>query len=831
MDKKYEAQIHEPQIQAQWEREGTFTANKQSEKPLFSIDTPPPTISGSLHIGHIFSYTQTDIIARYKRLCSFNVFYPFGFDDNGLATERFVEKKNKVSGYHMGRAEFIKLCLEESHESEKTFEALWKRMGISADWTQTYSTIAPLAQKISQRSFLDLYEKGFIYRREEPALYCTLCRTSVAQAELDDTEQASSFNDIVFETKLGKDAIISTTRPELLSSCVALFFHPDDKRYQTLNGTTARVPLFDYEIPVLPDELVDPEKGTGLVMCCTFGDKNDIAWYKKHKLPYRQSVGFDGVWTKETGILAGLKAPAAREKVLEELKHRGLLVSQKDISHTVNVHERCKKEIEYIVLTQWFLNILDNKQEFLHALDKIEWHPAFMKTRCKDWIQNLQWDWCLSRQRFYGIPFPVWHCTSCKQVITASPDKLPIDPQEQAYGHVCPSCRKDTVVPDTDVMDTWNTSSLTPYICAALYDEKSDSPFALQATEDRPHSDFLPMGMRPQAHDIIRTWAFYTIIKTLLHNKCLPWKDIVISGHVLSKDRDKISKSQGNTPIDPENLLKVYPADVIRFWTASGTLGQDVSFSETQLQIGQRLTTKLWNAFRFVEEHITQAPESQQPEQLGTLNEWLCHQATICFETYSNYLNQYEFSLALHSVEQFFWNDFCDNYLELIKDQLFNPDKYDQETITATRWTLYYVGLRILQMLAPYTPFITETLYQTFYAKKIGVPSLHLTSFADTQISLQFADSATTINMVLHLVSTVRKLKTSQQLSLKTPLASLTIYNANQELLKLLVPHETLVKGVTQAETIAYEFTSLDEAMLEKHGDAWTAKVAIEIVP
>ena len=823
MDKKYEAQTHEPQIQTQWEREGTFTANKHSEKPLFSVDTPPPTISGSLHIGHIFSYTQTDIIARYKRLCGFNVFYPFGFDDNGLATERFVEKKNKVSGYHMGRTDFIKLCLKESHDSEKTFETLWKRMGISADWTQTYSTIAPLAQKISQRSFLDLYEKGFIYRREEPALYCTLCRTSVAQAELDDAEQASSFNDIVFETKFGKDAVISTTRPELLSSCVALFFHPEDARYQHLKNSTATVPLFDYEVPILTDELVDPEKGTGLVMCCTFGDKNDIAWFKKHKLPYRQSVGFDGIWTKDTGILAGLKALAAREKVLEELKHHGLLISQKDISHTVNVHERCKKEIEYIVLTQWFLNILDNKQEFLNALDKVEWHPEFMKARCKDWIQNLQWDWCLSRQRFYGIPFPVWHCTECKHVITAPKDTLPIDPQEQAYTQPCPACGCKIIVPDTDVMDTWNTSSLTPYICAALYDEKND-PFS-------PDSTFLPMGMRPQAHDIIRTWAFYTIIKTLLHNNVMPWKDIVISGHVLSKDRDKISKSQGNTPVDPENLLKVYPADVIRFWTASGTLGQDVSFSETQLQIGQRLSTKLWNAFRFIEEHITEAPAQEQPENLGTVNEWLCHQATTCFETYSKYLDQYEFSLALHTIEQFFWNYFCDNYLELIKNQLFNPDQYDQETIKSTRWTLYYVGLRILQMLAPYTPFITETLYQTFYAKKLGISSLHLTAFADVQKSLKFTDSAATMNIVLHLVATVRRLKTSKQLSLKTPLSSLTIYNANQELLKLLVPQEALIKGVTQAETIAYKFVPLDEPIFEQYGDAWSAKVAIEVLP
>lgn len=816
MDKKYEAQSQEQRIQAFWETNKTFHLTKNSDKELFSIDTPPPTVSGSLHIGHIFSYTQTDIIARFKRLCDFNVFYPFGFDDNGLATERFVEKKHKVNGHAMGRAPFIKLCLEESHESEKQFEALWKKMGISADWTQTYSTISPLAQKISQQSFIDLYKKGAIYRKEDAALYCTTCRTAVAQAELDDIEMASTFNDIVFETAAGKDLVISTTRPELLPSCVALFYHPTDDRYKHLAGTTARVPLYNYEVPILADELVNPEKGTGLVMCCTFGDKNDIAWYKKHRLPYRQSIGLDGLWAEQTGILKGLKALAARERILQELKMQGLLVTQKEITHAVNVHERCKKEIEFVVLTQWFLNILDNKELFLKALDEVSWYPAFMKTRCKDWIVNLQWDWCLSRQRFYGIPFPVWHCTACNHSIIADNAQLPLDPQTTSYGKACPSCGADTIVPDTDVMDTWNTSSLTPYICAALYDKDTD-PFVSE-------NNFLPMAMRPQAHDIIRTWAFYTIIKTLLHNNTIPWKDIVISGHVLSKEKSKISKSQGNTPIDPENLLKMHPADVIRYWTASGTLGQDVSFSETQLMIGQKLLTKLWNAFRFIEEHIAAVPE-EKPETLGTPHEWILHQATVCFTAYKKQLESYEFSLALHAVEQFFWNDFCDNYLELVKDQLFKPENYAPEEVAATRWTLHQTGLRILQMFAPFIPFLTETLYQQVYKQD---SSLHTTCFEDAQTPFVFNESAHTMSLVLAIVTTIRKVKTAEQLSLKTPLQNVTIYNSNAEVLKKLVPQEPLIKGVIHAQTICYETSSLDKpAFIEKDGDSINAAFSL----
>lgn len=822
MDKKYEASLHEDQIQKEWESQKTFSADKHSVKPLFSIDTPPPTISGALHIGHIFSYTQTDIIARFKRLSGYNVFYPFGFDDNGLATERFVEKKNKVSGHALGRKAFIDLCLRESGICKQSFEQLWKRMGISADWSKTYSTISPEAQKISQESFLDLYQKGFIYRKEDPALYCTTCRTAVAQAELDDIELASLFNDIVFSLPDGTELLIGTTRPELLPSCVALLFHPEDDRYNHLAGKTAIVPLFKHEVTLIADVLVEKDKGTGLVMCCTFGDKTDITWYKKHNLLYRQSIGLDGIWKETTGILAGLKATQAREKVLAELKEQNLLRSQRPITHTVNVHERCKKEIEYVVLSQWFLNIIDHKQELLTALDRITWHPHFMKSRCKDWIQNLQWDWCLSRQRFYGIPFPVWHCTHCKAITVAAKEDLPLDPQAQLFTKDCTSCNQQTLAPDTDVMDTWNTSSLTPYICKQLFTD--NDPFTL-SDHAKP---FLPMSMRPQAHDIIRTWAFYTIIKTLFHEKVMPWNDIVISGHVLSKDHDKISKSQGNTPADPENLLKIYPADVLRFWTASGTLGHDISFSETQLKIGQKLVTKLWNAFKFIEEHTYQKTTyAEKPESLGSLNEWLLHRASETFDLYAKHFAQYEFSLALNAVETFFWQDLCDNYLEIVKDQFFKPEQYTESEVAATRWTLYTTGLRVIQLFCPFIPFITETIYKHLYQQDIKKDMLSITDFATIQQPQVFEESKNAISLLLGIIASVRKLKTSQTLSLKTPLETITLYGVTKENLHALVPQEALLKGVTQAHIIVYETGTIEQNALEKQGDAWIIKTMI----
>ena len=819
MDKKYDHLTGDTQAQQKWAQEDTYASLPDSIKEQFTIDTPPPTVSGTLHIGHIFSYTHTDIIARFKRMSGFDVFYPFGFDNNGLPTEKFVEKKHKVTGFGMGRSDFINLCMKESEVAEKEFAALWQRLGISANWNKTYSTISPLVRKISQQSFLDLHKKNFIYRKEDPALYCTSCFTTVAQAELDDVEKPSNFCDIVFKAADDKELIIATTRPELLPSCVAVFYHPDDSRYQHLKGTKAIVPIFNYEVPILADDTVTMDKGTGLVMCCTFGDKNDIYWYKAHKLNYKASIDRDGKWNKDTGPLAGLRAHNARVKILEELEAAGLLKAKKPIKHNVNVHERCKKEIEYIVIEQWFLNILDHKQEFLTQADKIDWYPSFMQARYKDWVENLQWDWCLSRQRFYGIPFPAWHCNACKQLLLATPEDLPIDPQETSYpGGACPQCSSTDIVPDTDVMDTWNSSSLSPYICAALASGNEEGVF---------ETNNLPMSMRPQAHDIIRTWAFYTIIKAWMHNKKLPWKEIVISGHVLSSEKDKISKSKGNNPTDPELLLKKYPADVIRFWTASGTLGNDVAFSEPQLKIGFKLVTKLWNAFRFTKEHVEQAP-TEQPEKLGVLNEWLLHRASETFKKYNEYLNKHEFSLALNTAEDFFWRDFCDNYLEVIKNQLFNPDLYPEETVAATRWTLRHVGLRILQWFAPYLPHVTETLYGSLYQNQEQTNSIHTTEYNIHQKDFVFEDSVKTATLLMDLIAAVRKMKTEKELSLKTPLSSLTLHSADKAIIKTLAPHEQLLKGITHSETISYGTGDIEKSTLDQEHEKWFAMLDLD---
>lgn len=799
MDKKYDHLQAEAKAQELWQKNNTY-AHENNPGPVYSIDTPPPTVSGYLHIGHIFSYTQTDIIARYKRMSGWSVFYPFGFDDNGLPTERFVEKRNNIRAHDISRSAFIELCLKETTEVEKQFQTLWQRIGLSVDWSLCYSTIDNNTRKISQLSFIELYKKGYVYRKNEPALYCTTCRTTVAQAELEDATKTSLFNNITFTS--GQEKLtIGTTRPELLPACVALFFNPEDKRYQHLANKTAIVPIFGQEVPILADPDVDPEKGTGLVMCCTFGDKTDIVWYKRHNLPYRQVIDLDGKWTEQAGPLAGMRVATARETILKLLQEKGLLTEQKQITHVVNVHERCKKEIEYLIISQWFLKILPFKEKFVELADLIQWYPSFMKSRYINWVENLSWDWCLSRQRFYGIPFPVWHCTSCKEIILAKPEELPIDPQETPYKGQCP-CGSDFIQPDTDVMDTWNTSSLTPYICASLTKQVDN----LNNLFDQTYSSgFMPMSMRPQAHDIIRTWAFYTIAKSWMHNNNVPWTNIVISGHVLSTEKEKISKSQGNSPRDPENLLNLYPADAIRYWTASGSLGHDMAFSDTQLLIGQKLLVKLWNAFRFAQPYF-ESFEIKEPEtnNLGDINKWLLNNISKCYKNYINYFELNEFNLALDTIEKFFWHDFCDNYIELIKDQLMNSDKYRPEQVEATRWTLYNVGLKILQLYSPFVPHITETIYSDIYKPYTKTPSIHQTRFNEYQTIYTFDDSTYLMNNVLDLVTQVRKLKSEHKLSLKTEIDTLTIACTNHNLIALLKAQEELIKGVTKAHKINY---------------------------
>lgn len=820
MEKYFDRLRVEEDLRVWWDEQGTY-ATDLAAPDMYSVDTPPPTVSGKLHIGHVFSYTQTDVLVRFNRMSGRPIFYPMGFDDNGLPTERFVELSKGVTPHSVGPNEFRRICVEAVAGVEDDFRNLWSRLGLSVDWNMSYSTIDSRTQKISQESFVRLYQKDLIYRKEDPALYCTAYRTSVSQADLEDVEKETFFTDIAFATETDAEVVIGTTRPELLYSCVALFFHPDDDRYRYLLGQKVQVPLSGHWVSVLADEKVQKDKGTGLVMCCTFGDKTDIEWYKKHKLPYRQTIGFDGKMLSAAQLIAGLKVTDARKKILDILEEAGCIRAQKKIMHSVSVYERSKREVEYLMLSQWFVKILPFKEELLRLADELSWNPSFMKARFVDWVSNLQWDWCISRQRYSGVPFPVWYDKNTGDVYVPAVDDLPVDPREEAFpGTVAAGI---DLVPETEVMDTWNTSSLTPYISKSLFAGTTEGVF-----ENDDELPFLPMAVRPQAHDIIRTWAFYTMVKAYLHNGCLPWKEIVISGHVLSRDGGKISKSKGNNPLEPENLLVTYPADVIRYWTTAGTLGQDVAFSENTLKIGGKLLNKLWNAARFVAEHVQDVHPLHGVDIVeGAVNQWILHRVTSTFSAYAAYFENNEFSLALGAAEQFFWNDYCDNYLEFIKPILFNPESYSSELVAATRGTLAHVTLRILQFFAPSMPFITEHLYQLIFAQKLEMPSLHRTVFTGIQKSFDFSGAVTVMENFVQVVDMVRKLKSEHNLSLKTPLSAAVLV-CSQEQETILRTVENIIAPLIKAEAIEYVRESAAGSQLVSSTSVWHATIVLQ---
>lgn len=792
MDKIYQSREEERKIVDFWKRSKTFDFVKDKNREILSIDTPPPTVSGKLHIGHIFSYTHADLLARYARMINKNVFYPMGFDDNGLATEKFVAKKRGIKIEKMDRTEFSKICIEESLLAEKEFENLWSNLGLSVDWNLVYSTISPKVIKTSQFSFIDLFKKGLAIRKTEPFLYCTTCTTSVSQADLDWVERSGKFYTIEFEGQSGQPLLIATTRPELLPACQAILFHPDDNRYKALNGSFAKIPLFDRKIKVLADPDVNPEKGTGLVMCCTFGDNTDIAWYKKHKLEYFQAIGPDGRMTALCGPeFEGLQARTdGRKKIVELLDQNGLIKEVKEIVHGLNVHERCSNEIEYQIINQWFIKIVEYKEKFLEIADQIEWYPAHMKSRYIDWVSNLSWDWCISRQRFSGVPFPVWNCQNCKESFVCEPKDLPIDPRENPnFFQSCTKCN-GPVLPETDVMDTWATSSLTPLI--------------ISGWPDKFDTDLFPNSLRPQAHDIIRTWAFYTIVKTHYHLGQIPWKKIAISGHVLA-GKEKISKSKENASNSPEKLIEEFSADAVRFWAAGGKLGIDTLFDVAKLKNGQRTATKLWNAFKFASEHLGQI--NQIPEKSENMDALSCWLLTTLQETLTRYHECFEkldYSLALDVAEKFFWKDFCDNYLELVKDLFFNPDKYTAEQIESSKFALFKAAFSILQMYAPFMPFICEKIYQELFSKAFVEPSIHLTQF-DFEQNFDFFDHKRSIDLLIDIVRHVRRLKSEQSLSLKTEIQELEIFLSDSHEINKLTALETILAGISKAKNISFK--------------------------
>ena len=784
LDKRFNLE-NEKEMQKLWEEKEAYKFKGVDERPVYSVDTPPPTVSGKLHVGHIFSFTQSEMLVRYHRLKGENVYYPFGFDDNGLPTERLVEREEGIFAKDLPRSEFIEKCTATKDKYIKEFQDLFKRLGISADWDLGYDTINELSRKVSQRSFIDLVKKGKAYRKEMPVLWCPCCQTSIAQAELENKDVKSYFNYINFSVD-NKDLEIATTRPEFLGGCVAIFVNPNDERYKDLIGKTATVPLYNNQVPIIADEKVAIDKGTGVVMCCTFGDQTDIEWQKEYNLPIKKVMQADGTINPEVAIIGGMKTLDARMKIVEELQKQGLLVKSEKIEHSVSTHERCGNEIEIINSPQWYIDILSIKDELIKAADEINWHPESMKTRYLDWVNNLKWDWCISRQRYFGVPFPVWYCKECGDVMIPEDKELPLNPLEHNPHGAC-KCGCKEFIPETAVMDTWATSSVSPFI-------------NMKYGEDDERKFLYPMSMRSHAHEIIRTWTFYSIVKSLYHTGQVPWKDLMISGFVLAKKGEKISKSKNNAKMSPNDLLDTYGADMIRYWTASNKLGTDTWFDTKDIESSKRFMNKLWNSAKFVDMHIKDADLSEETE-LQSIDKWLISRCHETFEKYQQQMENYEMGLARQEIDKFFWNDLCDNYLEMAKERLYNPDNKYGDSQKAAQQTLATVFLEVLKMYSPFVPHITEYIYQELYKSKLKDELLSTSKFTELPYDKKYIEFGDAMKKV---VGDVRKYKTERNLSMKEPIEELKI-STSLDNIRCLRDSILDIQSCTRAEHIDVE--------------------------
>lgn len=780
--KGYDFEEAELRIIQLWQDKKIFKFDSSdTTKEIFSFDTPPPTVSGVLHMGHAFGDAQQDFIARYKRMQGFNVLNPFGTDDNGLPTLKLVEKEKGIKAKDMTRKKFIEICLKAiKEEYVPQFLTDAKRLGTSSDWDLFYSTIDARSRRISQKSFIDLYKAGREYRTKAPSLWCTECQTTIAQVELEDETKKTTFNDITFKID-DQDLTISTTRPELLPACVCIFVNPNDSRYKGLVGKQITVPLFNFQVPVLTDEKADPEKGSGVVMCCTFGDQTDMEWQKEHKLEIKEAIAPDGKMTKLAGKYEGMKIVEARKQIIEDLKKANLLTKQEEITHDVNVHERCQTPIEFINSTQWFVKYLDIKDDLIKWGEKIKWHPDHMKYRYINWVKGLKWDWCISRQIPFGIPFPVWYCKECDESIMADEKDLPVDPIEDSPPvSKCPKCGCKEFIPETDIMNTWTTSSLTPDITkdilkdTPVYDKIKDKPFSI----------------RRNGHDIITFWDFNSVVKSRLHHNRNPWDELMINGWILGKDGKKMAKSRGNG-LSPQETIKNHGADALRYLCAAAKLGDDIAFPEAELVKGKKLITKLWNASKFVFMNL-EGYDGGKPEKLEKIDEEFLKHLENAVELVSYHFERYNYSHAKEITERFFFKEFADNYIEIVKKRIYNGA--GDEKISA-QYVLRESLFTILKLFAPITPFITEEIYQTYFKKSEKKESIHITSWPEykegspkSQAFIEFCS----------LLANVRQEKTNKQISMNSEI----ILTLPSEAIKSIEGMKEDFKAVTAAKEI-----------------------------
>lgn len=756
LDKRYNAREVEGKWQSRWLEEGFHKFDPNAEGDVYSFDTPPPFTSGTLHMGHIYNHVWIDLVARYRRMHCFNVYLPQGFDCHGLPTELVVEREMGVK--KEDREEFIKKCVDWTDNAVKRMRSQFDAIGYSADWDYTYKTMDDDYKAMVQKSLLEFHKKDLLFRGKHPVLWCTKCETALAKAEVGYVEKEGKLYHIdleVVDDVEGKKLTIATTRPEMMPACVAVFVHPDDERYTKYVGMKARLPLFNREVPIMEDDAVDREFGTGVVYLCTFGDEQDIKWQKEYSLPVIEAIDPRGYMTEVAGEYKGLPVEEARQRIVEDFENQGIIHKIDEMVHNVLCHtERgsCKNPIELLPLDQWFIKVRDYRKEIIKAAKTMNWYPEYMLQRLVDWTESMDWDWIISRQRVFGTPIPFWVC-ECGNVVPAEESELPVDPRGST--RKCTNCGKDAVG-EIDVCDCWVDSSITPLRIARW------------GLDEEFFRKTYPSSLRPQGYEIIRTWAFYTIYRDLMLTGEPCFKDLMINGMVAGPDGRKMSKSLGNI-IEPEQPLSKYSADALRQWASLGTLGEDCPFSWEECEHSQKFLTKLWNVSRFIEMHLEDYKPAGKPH-LALLDKWILSRFQKLIEDSTLNFDKYVFNIPLLDVRSFIWSELADNYLEMVKHRLYKQEVYGEESKRAAQYTLHTVLSTALKLLSPYTPHIADEIHSVLFNE----PASN-SRWPEKDDSLVDEEAEEYGQLMKEVVAAVRKHKSDNSLSLGAELEKAVI--------------------------------------------------------
>jgi len=790
LPKKFDILAIEEKWQKLWEEMAVYRFDwNDKERPTFSIDTPPPYPSGDFHMGNVLNWTYLDIVARYKRMKGYNVYFPQGWDCHGLPTEVETEETYRIKKTEVPPDKFRRLCEQFVEKYIALMKKAIIRLGCSIDWTTEYKTMDPDYWRRTQLSFIILYRKGFIYQGTHPVNWCPRCETAIADAEVEHETRKGKLHYIKFPLEKGGHLTIATTRPELIPACVAVAVHPEDERYNRYIGEQIVVPIMNRKVKIIADEMVDPKFGTGVVMICTYGDKADVKSVKKNNLPVIPLITQDGKMNENAGKYSGLTIEEAKKAIVRDLEGEGLLEKIEEITQEVGVCWRCKTPVEILERKQWFMKTRMLTDQVEKAAHEVKWYPDYMKYRLIDWAKSLDWDWVISRQRVFATPIPIWYCEKCGEIILAEPEWLPIDPKlEPPKIDKCPKCGHDKFIPERDVLDTWFDSSITCAVHAGW--------------PDRPDwRRLFPADLHPSGTDIIRTWAYYLMVRHLALFGEKPYKACLINGMVLGTDGTKMSKSRGNY-VATLDVVGKYGADATRQWAAAGgATGSDIPFRWPDVEYGWRFLIKLWNAARFVSLHLQDYTPTENV-QLQLLDKWLLSKLEKVTEKAGRALENYQFNIAIEEVRGFTWHVFCDEYIEAVKDRLYRKEIYGEEKRKAAQYTLYNAIYRIIQLLAPFTPHITEEIYQTIYAEDKGYKSIHVSPWPLPNKELINEEAEARGNKVIALIAEVRRDKARRRLPLNTEIKRLIIYAGNEENAESFILGKDDITGACRAKEI-----------------------------